>query len=58
VFTQSVSIRLALIAVLFTTAVSLSACGRRGGLEAPEGSTYPKAYPADYGPKDENDKNN
>jgi predicted small lipoprotein YifL len=27
-------------------AASVSACGKRGKLEAPEGSTYPQSYPA------------
>jgi len=37
-----VCLMLGLIAVL---ASGLSACGRKGDLEKPDGSTYPKEYP-------------
>ena len=34
------------IVLLFLCISILSACGKRGKLEFPEGSTYPRQYPA------------
>ena len=35
------------VAILLVTVAAVAAgCGKRGRLEAPEGSTYPQAYPA------------
>lgn len=45
--------RIVLIVLLTALAAPLSACGRRGSLEPPEGSTYPRTYPADPGAPDE-----
>lgn len=49
--------RLVLIALIALLAAPLASCGRRGALEAPEGSTYPKAYPADTHGLKSSDKN-
>lgn len=39
--------RTAVAATLATAvAVATGACGKRGDLEAPEGTVYPRAYPA------------
>lgn len=35
-----------LLAVLCLAALAASACGKRGDLEQPEGSSYPRTYPA------------
>jgi len=37
--------RLIVLMVLGALLASLSACGKRGRLEAPEGSTFPQEYP-------------
>lgn len=37
--------RLTTLAVIAVLALSLSACGRKGKLIPPEGSTYPRSYP-------------
>jgi len=34
------------VAVLALAALAASACGKRGKLEQPEGSTFPRTYPA------------
>jgi hypothetical protein len=36
---------LAVIVLLIAQAAVLSACGKRGDLIAPDGSTYPQQYP-------------
>lgn len=42
--------------LVISMAASLGACGRRGALDAPDGTTYPKDYPVEYNaPKDEPD---
>ena len=35
-----------LAAALMLAALAATACGKRGKLEQPEGSTYPRTYPA------------
>lgn len=37
--------RLASLILVVAMAATLSACGRKGRLIAPEGSTYPRQYP-------------
>ena len=39
------------IIVFFLTALCLAGCGKRGKLDFPEGSTYPRMYPAPRQPK-------
>ena len=34
-----------IIAVATIMLIALTACGKRGNLERPEGSTYPRSYP-------------
>jgi hypothetical protein len=36
---------LALIAVVFTLAVSVTACGKKRPPTPPDGTTYPRVYP-------------
>ncbi len=33
------------VIVAFSVALPLSACGKKGDLDAPPGSTYPEKYP-------------
>ena len=40
--------RLVLIVLVALLATPLAACGRRGPLKPPEGTTYPRIYPGDY----------
>lgn len=40
----TVSLTLVLVGLM---AAGLSACGRKGALEAPDGSTYPQEYPTE-----------
>ncbi len=37
---------LALTILVAALLAPLAACGKKGGLDAPEGSTYPRQYPA------------
>lgn len=41
------------IVVFFLCALCLAGCGKRGKLDFPEGSTYPRMYPAFRQPKPE-----
>ncbi len=36
-----------MLGLMFVLATGLGACGRKGPLEKPEGSTYPKEYPTE-----------
>ena len=36
-----------MLGLIFMLAMGLTACGRKGPLEKPEGSTYPKEYPTE-----------
>ncbi len=36
-----------MLGLVIMLAAGLSACGRKGPLEKPEGSTYPKEYPTE-----------
>lgn len=38
--------RLIVLLTVLALAAPLAACGKRGDLEAPEGGTYPRQYPA------------
>ncbi len=35
------------LGLVIVLASGLTACGRKGGMETPEGSTYPKTYPTE-----------
>lgn len=39
--------RLLIALLVLGLLVPMAACGRKGALEAPPGSTYPKQYPAE-----------
>jgi len=36
-----------MMGLIIVLATGLSACGRKGPMEPPEGSTYPKEYPTE-----------
>ena len=44
------------IVVCFLCVLCLAGCGKRGKLDFPEGSTYPRVYPAARLPKPERKK--